>query len=103
MTVVLLPLIDVGFTDHQTALLEGTNRLNKAPEHINCLEYLSPSSKFSASCGNLLISAQKELLVLAVVSCSRKSKCIEHNACAALKSLSLSLTTKVVMLVHIKL
>jgi hypothetical protein len=122
---VYLPLIDVGFTDHQASLLQGANQLNQVSEHITGLECLPPHSKFSAftlKCGNLLVSAQKELLVLAVAglmflincfipsqpdnpqsSMQRVKVLLTSMPMNLFKSLSLSLTTKVlVMLVHVK-
>jgi hypothetical protein len=122
---VYLPLIDFGFTDHQASLLQGANQLNQVSEHITGLECLPPHSKFSAftlKCGSLLVSAQKELLVLAVAGLMFLINCFipnqPHNPQSDMqkvkvllttmpmklfKSLSLSLTTKVlVMLVHVK-
>jgi hypothetical protein len=67
---VYLPLIDLGFTEHQTALLEGANQLNKVPEYIKdleCFSYSRKSSSQSFKCANLLRTAQKELLVCVVV------------------------------------
>jgi hypothetical protein len=122
---VYLPLIDAGFTDHQAALLEGANQLNKARGYIKGLMCLAPSSKFSdftLKCGNLLISAQKELLVLAVaglmflINCCIPSQPLNPQSdmqkvkvlmttlpMKLFNTLSLSLTIKVmVMLVHVK-
>jgi hypothetical protein len=122
--IVYLPLIDVGFTDHQASLLEGANQLNHVSEHITGL-VSPPHSKFSAftlKCGSLLVSAQKELLVLAVAGLMFFINCFitsqPHNPQSNIqkvkvlltlmnmklfKALSLSLTTKVlVMLVYVK-
>jgi hypothetical protein len=67
---VYLPLIDVGFTEHQATLLEGANQLNKVPEYIKdleCFSYSRRSSSLSFKCANLLKTAQKELLVCLVI------------------------------------
>jgi hypothetical protein len=120
-----LPLIDLDFTDHQATVLQGANQLNQVTEHIKGLECLPPSSKYSAftlKCGNLLISAQKELLVMAVaglmflINCCIPSQPLNPQSdmqkvkvlmttvpMKLFRTLSLSLTTKiVVMLVHVK-
>jgi hypothetical protein len=74
-----LPLIDIGLTDHQAALLQGANQFQSIPDYIEGLDCFAPSgtsSPYSFKCGNLLKTAQKELLVLVIISLMSGLSCV---------------------------